>query len=1199
MTPRSKALVHLWTHFLESEAPLRWLTDHCRPATFEHFLVIQDTRIPYHGMPLLDGPVFGHWADGQPDVHAEVPQLIPQEVLNYLESVAQELHHREALAEGGHQPDAANEDAAGAGDNLDARPLSMLDHDLLRKTASLFQPIVETFSPSGAPSQYAWGAEKHSIHVGQEVWVQLDTNPDGTPNAKGTLVKTIVQALLENEGLQGRLPRLVYPWGGSEQYRLPVFEAPSPDWDVLGQEFVEAVFRAYVGQEQLPEDVREILAAHSLPLKRSMLLTTTEGAVVMVHRLQHERLGIIFEAGCRYGEYKMADVHYKTNSQTSPDRYALRAQPIPGNHLVWRLGEHSWTSAIPVVSGDIPSLFSVLHDVVDVPWFEDTGFVPETVELSVEDHDIIRDLRGYAWPQFLEIRRFEPGEGTMDERIPLLGGQRNLRNLSPHPHAYPQVCPAVDQVNQQQNRRWGMSSLEEDHGGVDKHLKRLAMFRRWNDDEVAGFFYDVLETQFLDDAQQRLFFHGPQAPASYALITTYSGFEILGRLLNTAGEALENHTRLAYLSWMRAFEEGPVWDQTGGNVARKFRAWDVFWTAPVPTYPLRGVVQQGQGARFILRSQPLLNAPTSFDDFGEERRSTSEYFVEDYPHPPFRRVEGFPGLDANGVSNWSFDSHMLGTWFPWFGEDPVDAPHFDGVELVTVPDNLLDDLRAQRNPSGDRVEQGMRPLLDVLDNEGLGGEERHAIHDLFNRALERDVQFPPPNTLHGLVLFRNYFTEVGAEHGFLAAWLEDEANIPTLEEGLNLIVAQQPVPPGIQFPTLTVDDETGSMGTQTGGDLRTWLAQGNQANRYFLTSDSMDALRSLAGWGEPSVVMDGAIVPVFEFAALDALRQRFGENGKEELTTTRLLWTVPAQEAGEDAADNETRFTYWRSTQQPGRWRLCTSWNDQGIQGLRLGSSLPCPLRNEETGTLSLALPPGDSRQWTVARHLAFATAVKDWLETYGEDAYHDNQLHPWRWPFDHGVYRAPDAFFEAYPPMPDIDVFQNWRDYTWEAMEQHVRGELATEYLYNPARFANTAYAARAPYANLPGLHLPLNPGPGNLGLTATVDVSLWMLPRRDHGRGQFAALGSTLWCTRQEAPFLRMFQHPECRNFHDGTAEAILQHLAGIWDEVRTNDQHHGLSRFEDLIADVDGNTLDVGCVLHVVHAAHLAAFLLGVEW
>ena len=89
-----------------------------------------------------------------------------------------------------------------------------------------------------------------------------------------------------------------------------------------------------------------------------------------------------------------ADVHYKTNSQTSPDRYALRAQPIPGNHLVWRLGEHSWTSAIPVVSGDIPSLFSVLHDVVDVPWFEDTGFVPETVELSVEDHDIIRDLRG-------------------------------------------------------------------------------------------------------------------------------------------------------------------------------------------------------------------------------------------------------------------------------------------------------------------------------------------------------------------------------------------------------------------------------------------------------------------------------------------------------------------------------------------------------------------------------------------------------------------------------------------------------------------------------------------------------------------------------------------------------------------------------------------------------------------------------------
>ena len=121
MTPRSKALVHL-DPFLESEAPLRWLTDHCRPATFEHFLVIQDTRIPYHGMPLLDGPVFGHWADGQPDVHAEVPQLIPQEVLNYLESVAQELHHREALAEGGHQPDAANEDAAGAGDNLDARP---------------------------------------------------------------------------------------------------------------------------------------------------------------------------------------------------------------------------------------------------------------------------------------------------------------------------------------------------------------------------------------------------------------------------------------------------------------------------------------------------------------------------------------------------------------------------------------------------------------------------------------------------------------------------------------------------------------------------------------------------------------------------------------------------------------------------------------------------------------------------------------------------------------------------------------------------------------------------------------------------------------------------------------------------------------------------------------------------------------------
>ena len=93
----------------------------------------------------------------------------------------------------------------------------------------------------------------------------------------------------------------------------------------------------------------------------------------------------------------------------------------------------------------------------------------------------------------------------MDERIPLLGGQRNSRNLSPHPHAYPQVCPAVDQVNQQQNRRWGMSSLEEDHGGVDKHPKRLAMFRRWNDDEVAGFFYDVLETQFLDDAQQRLF----------------------------------------------------------------------------------------------------------------------------------------------------------------------------------------------------------------------------------------------------------------------------------------------------------------------------------------------------------------------------------------------------------------------------------------------------------------------------------------------------------------------------------------------------------------------------------------------------------------------------------------------------------------------------------------------------------------------
>ena len=725
------------------------------------------------------------------------------------------------------------------------------------------------------------------------------------------------------------------------------------------------------------------------------------------------------------------------------------------------------------------------------------------------------------------------------------------------------------------------------------------MFRRWNDDRVAGFFYDVLETQFYDNAQQRLVFEGPEAPASYALVTTYSGFEVLGWLLNSPGEVPENHTRLSYLSWMQAFEEGPMGDQTGGNVVRKTRAWDVFWTAPTPAYPLDRVSQQGQGARFILRSQPLLATATSFDDFGEERTSSSAYFVEDYPHPPFRGVNGFPRPEPNGVRKWSLDSHMLGTWFPWFGGNPADAPDVDGVELVTVPDNLLVDLGAHRNAHGAAVVQGMRPLLDVLDNEELGDEERHAIHDLFNQALQHGVQFPPPNAPHNGVLFSNFFTEVGAEHGFLAAWLEDEANIPTLEEGLNLIVAEQDVPPGIAIPMLTVDDETGAMETENAGDLRIWLAQGNQANRFFLTPDSLDALRSLAGWGEPSVVMDGAIVPVFEFAALDALRHRLVEHEKQELTLAHLLKTVSAQEAGEDADDHETQFTYWRSTQQPARWRLCTAWNDQGIQGLRLGSSLPCPLRNEETGALSLALPPGDSRQWTVARHLAFATAVRDWLEDFDEVGHHDN-------PSTHGVGRSPMVFMGHQMPSSKptllcqtpmclrtggITLGRRWSNTSVENSPRFI----ATTLRGLPTRPTR----ARAPYANLPGLHLPLNPGPGNLGLTATVDVSLWMLPRRDHGRGQFAALGSTLWCTRQEAPFLRMFQHPECRNFHDGTAEAILQHLAGIWDEVRTNDQHHGLSRFEDLIADVDGNTLDVGCVLHVVHAAHLAAFLLGVEW
>ena len=109
----------------------------------------------------------------------------------------------------------------------------------------------------------------------------------------------------------------------------------------------------------------------------------------------------------------------------------------------------------------------------------------------------------------------------------------------------------------------------------------------------------------------------------------------------------------------------------------------------------------------------------------------------------------------------------------------------------------------------------------------------------------------------------------------------------------------------------------------------------------------MDALRSLAGWGEPSVVMDGAIVPVFEFAALDALRQRFGENGKEELTTTRLLWTVPAQEAGEDAADNETRFTYWRSTQQPA------------MEALHV---LERPRHPRTSSGIILAMPPEERR---------------------------------------------------------------------------------------------------------------------------------------------------------------------------------------------------------------------------------------------
>ena len=98
-----------------------------------------------------------------------------------------------------------------------------------------------------------------------------------------------------------------------------------PDWSIRGEVLSNTVFRCQhlrqIGtfldrnslkpcsghmsvKSNFQKTFEKLLAAHSLPLKRSMLLTTTEGAVVMVHRLQHERLGIIFEAGCRYGEYK-------------------------------------------------------------------------------------------------------------------------------------------------------------------------------------------------------------------------------------------------------------------------------------------------------------------------------------------------------------------------------------------------------------------------------------------------------------------------------------------------------------------------------------------------------------------------------------------------------------------------------------------------------------------------------------------------------------------------------------------------------------------------------------------------------------------------------------------------------------------------------------------------------------------------------